>query len=158
MILANRAVSSIIALNIVFFLAAIALPPEWLYAISSGTAFGIWVVVVVSYLPEGWRALRRGTLNGWEIAIGGLVTTGIFILLGRVWGQFWRVLEQPDWMTNSWMVSFLQFGLAIGGMMIVIAPGTTLGVVPRGNWWWLAGAAGLGLLLAGFAIGQAVRL
>lgn len=110
------------------------------------------VAVLVAYSPGLPRAFV-GKMDRVDRLTVGIFISWIAVALSRIWIGGIRLTDFPDWMRQSYIVSFYLFLSIIAAILHITALSTTSGRILCKNWWALAVALGTGLFTSGVAIG-----
>lgn len=117
--------------------------------IAAAVMFGImvkWAIPAIIAVKVGGKTGP----NFLAMAIFGWGAAGFF---HRVWVNVVRWMEWQSWSRESYITAFAIWTLAVSGAMVILAPGTERGVVPRSNQLWLLGCVAFGSAMAGFMLG-----
>lgn len=121
--------------------------------IASNLLLGVMLGVMVRWALPALNALKDGGRDGpnfLSLAIFGIAAASFF---HRTWVNIIRWLDRPAWALESSVTAFAVWCLMISGAMIILAPGTERGVVPKGNQVWLLLSVSIGSLTTGIMIG-----
>lgn len=127
------------------------LPNDLLFYLVNALAMCVAAGVLIAYYPGIKDALIRRDVGGGHWLILGIAVTwgATMIRIGYAW--LWRLLGQPEWMSQSPILAFITWMIVTGGMLHLIAQNAINGQIPKGNWlrlglWTTAG------LFTGFLI------
>ncbi len=121
--------------------------------IAANVAAAVMFGVMVKWAIPAYDAIKVGGKAGpnfLAMAIFGWAAAGF---LHRTWVNSVRWMNWQDWSRESYITAFVIWALAVAGSMVILAPGTERGVVPRSNQLWLLVCVGLGCGITGFMLG-----
>lgn len=126
-----------------------AVPYRPLMLFLNSLAISIAVAVVVTFAPVWISTLlkRSSEVDGTEWLSLGVGSTWTAEIVQRMWSITWRGLDQPHWMTATWITPFALVLTIAGGVMHVTSPGSMNGIVPRRNWIVLGVSTGAAVFL-----------
>lgn len=148
-ILSSGVVWSLVAANVLFFLAVTFVSPESLLEIVISLSIAVGIGVVAAYIPGAFRALINDPRRGGQFLILGILAIW-FALIGRsVWSYVYRYSGHPEWMVSDPILAYFVWLSVIGGLLHLLARGALDGNIPRSNWLYAVAvfAAGIGLFL-----------
>lgn len=103
------------------------------YALSIAACFG----VVVAYLPSVKKFFFRNDLDGSHYLVIGITGMLGLTAVRQVWTWAWRILDQPESMTNSFFIAWVTFCMFTCACVHLMARDVIAGEIPRENWRWL---------------------
>lgn len=126
-----------------------------LIQITNYTVMAVAIAVIVSYIPNVIHALERG---GPGIDRVGQLTIGIVLAWSastvlRSWSAATRIFDL-EWMRDSPWIAFFLLNSTIAGILHLTAPGAIDGRIPGKNWVVVGAAIGIGVFIAGVAVGM----
>lgn len=127
------------------------LPYERFLDLALAVAFGVSFAGTVKYGRDAFRALRSGR-SGAEFLIVAVFAMFSIILSQRVWVIVLRVLDRPDWLTDSPIVVLIPWLLAWAMSLALIAPDIDLDPEDAKTNIWKSISLFIGGALAGFVI------
>ncbi len=135
--------------------------PVWMLEVASNLMIGVFFAVMMRWTLPAYDAVRDGGKAGPNFLAMALFGISGSLVTWRLWNNIVRwastydgiTVTRPEWAVDSPVTAFAVWCLTVAGGMILLAPGTERGVVPRGNIFWLLGSVSLGSLLAGVMIG-----
>lgn len=151
--LQNRFLTGALVVTFSYWLLAAILPGEYMISVANSIFVGVAVAVIITWGPSAWRAFREGGKEGWQQLVAAPVITLIPFVLLRMYVAVIRAFDMPDAWVNSPLIGYFLISSACGCMLYISSPGTTGGVTPPKNWFWIAVSVGIGALIAGIGIG-----
>jgi hypothetical protein len=142
-----RVAHSAVAAACAFMLAALFVPHRTLMQFLNMATLSVAVAIVITYSPAWAATLLKKRLNGEDALSLGIGCTWLAEIGQRLWSIIWRGLDQPGWMTDSYVLPLLLTLNFLGGVQHITAPGAVDGVVPRRNWIILGAAVGVATFL-----------
>jgi hypothetical protein len=138
--------------------------PVWMLEISSNLMLGVFLAVMIKWAVPAYDAIKDGGQAGPNFLSMALFGIGGSLVVWRFWNNVVRwastydgqTVVRPTWAVDSPVTAFAIWCLAVAGAMIVLAPGTERGIVPKGNIFWLLGSVSFGSLAAGVMIGVSI--
>lgn len=127
---------------LVYTAAALSLPHRVLMQILNIGTLSIAVAIVITYAPAWAATLRKERMDGADALSLGIGCTWLAEIGQRLWSIIWRGLDQPGWMTESYVLPLLLTLNFLGGVQHITAPGAVDGIIPRRNWIVLGSAVG----------------
>lgn len=135
--------------------------PTIMLEIASNLMIGIYFGVMVRWAVPAYAAVKDGGKAGPNFLSVALFGIGASAVAWRLWNNIVRwgstydgvTVIRPQWAVDSPVTAFAVWCLTVAGAMVVLAPGTERGIVPRGNIFWLLGSVSIGSMLAGVMIG-----
>lgn len=114
---------------------------------------GCAITLMVQWFLPAFRAVKSPQSSG-----AGLTAFAIFgivcaLAVQRIFAIVNFKLDYPDWLLESFMPSLSAWTLFFFLAVLVLAPGTTAGVVPVRNFWQLTVAIFIGGIVSGIGIG-----
>lgn len=157
----NTAVMIALIGTMMFWLILPIFGPVLMLEIASNLMIGVYFAVMARWALPAYDAVKDGGKAGPNFLAMALFGIGASAVAWRLWNNIVRwastydgvTVIRPEWSVDSPVTAFAIWCLTVAGGMIVLAPGTERGVVPRGNIFWLMGSVSLGSLLAGVMIG-----
>lgn len=149
----NRFIRGAAVVSGVYWLFAAFLDGEYMISVANSILVGVAVAVVITWGPSAWRAFKEGGKEGWQQLVAAPVITLIPIILLRMYVALVRAFDFPESWVNSPVIGYMLITCACGCMLYLSSPGTTGGVTPPKNWFWIAVSVGIGALIAGIGIG-----
>lgn len=143
-----RVAHSAIAAFCVYLLVALFVPYKALIQFLNMCTLSVAVAIVITYAPAWLTTLRKARMDGPDALSLGIGCTWLAEIGQRLWSIAWRGLDQPEWMTTSYVLPLLLTLNFLGGVQHITAPGAVAGVIPQRNWIWLG--ASLGFATFGF--------
>lgn len=142
-----RVAHSALAALGVFLLAMLFVPQKTVMQFLNMATLSVAVAIVITYAPVWGRTLTKARLDGGDALSLGIGCTWLAEIGQRIWSIIWRGLDQPGWMTDSYVLPLLLTLNFLGGVQHITAPGAVDGIVPRRNWIVLGAAVGVSLFL-----------
>lgn len=138
--------------------------PVMMLEIASNLMLGVFCAIMVRWALPAYDAIRDGGQAGPNFLAMAIFGIGAATSFHRLWVNIIRwftdndgtVVVRPEWAVDSPVTAFAVWCLMIAGSMVVLAPGTERGTIPRGNIFWLLGAVSFGSLAAGVMIGLSI--
>lgn len=152
----NRFVRGAVLVTGVYWLLASITSGEYMISIANSVFVGVAIAVIITWGPSAWRAFKGGGKEGWQQLVAAPVITLIPFVLLRVHVALARALDLPEAWVNSPLIGYFLISSGCGCMLYLSSPGTTGGVTPPKNWFWIAVSVGIGALIAGIGIGGVV--
>ncbi len=129
--------------------------------IASNLMLGVFLAIMIRWATPAYLAIKDGGQAGPNFLSMALFGIGGATVVWRLWNNIVRwsstydgtVIQRPEWAVNSPVTAFAVWCMTVAGALIVLAPGTERGIVPKGNIFWLLGAVSIGSLAAGVMIG-----
>lgn len=117
---------------IVFWPLNAMLEKDSMLEVATGLAFGIPLVIFMSWFIEAYRSLRNGK-EASDFFILGVASLAFIFFLYRIWLNIIRWTDRPDSLVNSPVTAFIVWMMAWAWSIIVLAKGTKDGEVPDEN-------------------------
>lgn len=132
-------------ITIALFLILVVMIPNYVMVLGLNIlVLAVSVAVIVTYAPAWWRILMtQRRLDGPAALSLGIGASWAGELAFRTYSFIWRMLDQPEWLTESPFVPAILTLTFLAGVLDVTAPGAVDGVVPRKNWITLGAVAGV---------------
>ncbi len=135
--------------------------PVQMLEIASNLMLGVFFSIMVRWAAPAYEAVKDGGQAGPNFLSMAIFGMGAATVVHRVWVNLIRwssttdgtVIQRPLWAVDSPVTAFAVWCIMIAGALVVLAPGTERGVVPKGNIFWLVTSVGIGCLAAGIMIG-----
>lgn len=134
--------------------------PVMMLEIASNLMLGVFFAIMIRWTVPAYDAIKDGGQAGPNFLSVAIFGIGACTAFWRLWTNIirWnstydgvRVLR-PEWAVDSPVTAFVVWCLMIAGALVVLAPGTERGIVPKGNIFWLITSVGLGSFAAGVMI------
>ena len=156
MLTPNRAVVFAVAAFVVYWIAALFVPPFILRDVFNALAFGAAIMIALTWAPSAYRAVKENMDSGeWQLILA-IFLLWFVVLLQRSYAILYNWYDRPESWQNSAIVGFWPYSYAIAGLLFLAAPGVKNDRIEGKTIWTIIGAVGLGSLVAGIVIGASI--
>jgi len=143
------AVGGILSFGILYYI----LRTDITSIVASSLSLGVALMLIITWAPACYSAVKRGSREGRDLLRMGIWFTALGVLLSRIYVIIYVVLDRPDWLLYTPFNSIGVWTYIWGAGMILLAPGTTEGVIPMTNFWIIAFAIAIGIGVSSFTLG-----
>lgn len=134
--------------------------PVQMLEIASNLMLGVFFAIMVRWAVPAYDAVKDGGQAGPNFLSMAIFGIGAATVCWRLWTNIVRwsstydgvKVIRPTWAVESPVTAFVVWCLMIAGALVVLAPGTERGIVPKGNIFWLVASVALGSFAAGVMI------
>lgn len=145
----NRVVAAAISLFVLYWIAALYVPGVVLRDLFNSLAFGTQLLVVLTWGPSAFRAVKHSASDGAWLLILAVFYISFVAMAQRVYAISYNMMGRPEAWSASAISGFWPYSYMIAGVLFLMSPGVKSDGVRPKTWWALLGAGVVGGFVAG---------
>jgi len=152
----NSAVAFAVFSFVLYWIAALFVPAIILRDVFNALAFGIAVMIVLTWGPSATRAVRQNADSGeWQLILA-IFMVWFIVLCQRSYVVIYNWNGQPESWAALPISGFWPYEYVIAGLLFLAAPGVKGGAIENKAIWTIIAAVAIGSLIAGIVIGASI--
>jgi hypothetical protein len=152
----NKVVVAAVGLFVLYWIAAMFTPAGVLLNLFNSLAFGTQVIVVVTWAPAAYRAIKNSADDGAWMLILAIFYINFVAMWQRIYAIAYNYAGRPDAWSDTAITGFWPYSYMIAGVLFLISPGVKSDGVRPKAWWTLVSAGVLGGFVAGVVFTLAI--
>lgn len=152
----NRVVVFSVVAFILYWILALFTPSVVLRDVFNSLAFGAQVIVVLTWGPAAWKAVKENAETGEWLLILAIFYICFVAMCQRLYTILFNFIGRPESWSDSAVTGFWPYSYMIAGLLFLMSPEVKPSGIRIQAWWSVFAAVGIGGLLAGVIIGSSL--
>ncbi len=153
----NRVALFFVGALVFYWVLSLFVPWMILRDIFNALAFGAQTMVVLTWAPAAWKAIKENASSGTWLLILAIFFTCTLAMIQRIYAIIYNSAGRPDAWAESAISGFWPYGFMITSALFMISPSFTSDGIRSQGWWILLAAGILGGIPAGVLLTLSIQ-